>query len=97
MVLGPNGLNELPEMRFEFPFNLIGKLAMAFKQAIHGVYSNPGTQVAAQNKDLGAVSQTDLTRVNFRLWRRLHGPRLLKFDQPEDYDCRLLLVAPKKL
>ena len=21
----PNGLNELPEMRFEFPFNLIGK------------------------------------------------------------------------
>ena len=25
-----NGLNELPEVRFEFPFNLIGKLAMVF-------------------------------------------------------------------
>ena len=24
----PNGLNELPEMRFEFPFNLIGKSTM---------------------------------------------------------------------
>ena len=23
------------------------------------------------NKDFGAVSQTDLTRVKFRLWRRL--------------------------
>ena len=28
--MGPDGLNELPEMRFEFPFNLIGKLTMAF-------------------------------------------------------------------
>ena len=25
-------------------------------------YSNPGTQVGAQNEDFGAVSQTDLTR-----------------------------------
>ena len=24
-----NGLKQLPEMHFEFPFNLIGKLAMA--------------------------------------------------------------------
>ena len=24
MTMTPNGLNELPEMRFEFPFNLIG-------------------------------------------------------------------------
>ena len=28
-----------------------------------GAYSNPGTQMVAQNKDFGAVSQTDLTRV----------------------------------
>jgi len=27
---GPNGLNELPQMRFEFPFNLIGKSTVAF-------------------------------------------------------------------
>ena len=26
----PNGLNELPEMRFEFPFKLIGELTIAF-------------------------------------------------------------------
>ena len=26
----PNRFNELPEMRFEFPFNLIGKSTMAF-------------------------------------------------------------------
>ena len=26
----PNGLDELPEKRFDFPFILIGKLTMAF-------------------------------------------------------------------
>ena len=53
----PNGLNELLEMRFEFPFNLIGKLTIAFfKQANYGAYLNSGTQVGAQNKNLGAVS-----------------------------------------
>ena len=26
----PNGLNELPEIRFEFPFKLIGELTIAF-------------------------------------------------------------------
>ena len=36
------------------------------------MYSNPGTQVGAQNKDFGAVSETDVTRVKFRLWRRLY-------------------------
>ena len=42
----PNGLpeiTELPEMRFEFAFNLIG----FFYRANHGAYSNPGTQVEA--------------------------------------------------
>ena len=51
MFWTPNGLNELPEVRFEFPFNLIG------------AYSNLGTQLEVQNKDFGAVSQTELTRV----------------------------------
>ena len=40
-------------------------------QAIHGAYPNPSTQMEAQSMDFGAVSQTDLTRVTFRLWRRL--------------------------
>ena len=45
-------------MRLELPFNLIGNSTMAN----HGAYSNPGTQVRAQNKDFGAFAQTDLTR-----------------------------------
>ena len=40
-------------------------------QAIHGAYPNPSIQMEAQSMDCGAVSQTDLTRVTFRLWRRL--------------------------
>ena len=40
----PSGLNELPEMRVEFPFNLVGKFTIAFfKQANHGAYLNSGT------------------------------------------------------
>ena len=40
----PSGLNELPEMRVEFPFNLVGKFRIAFfKQANHGAYLNSGT------------------------------------------------------
>ena len=31
--------------------------------ANHDKYSNPGTQVGAQNKNISAVSQMDLTRV----------------------------------
>ena len=54
-------------MRLELPFNLIGKSTMAN----HGAYSNPGTQVRAQNKDFGAFSQTDLTRSLAPLWHRL--------------------------
>ena len=41
----PNGVNELPEMRSKFSSDLIGKLTMAFFQANHGAYSNPGREV----------------------------------------------------
>ena len=71
-ILGPlYRLSELPELHFEFPVNLIGESAVAFSQANHGSYSNPGTQVGTQNKDFGTVSQTDQTRVKFCLWHRL--------------------------
>ena len=40
-------------------------------QAIHDAYPNPSTQMEAESMDCGAVSQRDLTRVTFRLWRRL--------------------------
>ena len=55
----PNGLNELTEMRFKFPFNLIGKSTMALltgqsKRVIKSWYTG------AQNKDFYAVLQTDL-------------------------------------
>ena len=36
-----------------------------FQQSNHGMYSNPGTQVGAENRDFGAVLQMDLTRVSF--------------------------------
>ena len=54
-------------MRLDLPFNLIGKSTMAN----HGAYSNPGTQVRAQNKDFGDLSQTDVTRSLAPLWYRL--------------------------
>ena len=51
-------------MPFEFPFNLIGILLnKGFpEQATHETCSNPCSQVGAQNKDFGAVSQLDLSR-----------------------------------
>ena len=51
-------------MPFEFPFNLIGILLNKgfSEQAIHETCSNPCSQVGAQNKDFGAVSQLDLSR-----------------------------------
>ena len=52
----PNGLNELPEVRFEFLLILIGN------QANHDAYSNSGAQVGAKNKDFSVVSQTELSR-----------------------------------
>ena len=56
-------LNELLEVRFEFPFNLIGKLMTAF---FNGLIMAP-TQIRVQrrwpqNKDFVTDSQTDLTR-----------------------------------
>ena len=42
-----------------------------FEQANQGAYSIPGTHAESQNKDFGAVSQKDLTRVYFCQWRRL--------------------------
>ena len=49
-------------MRFEFPFNLTAKSTMTFLTGQSWRYSNPDTQVEAENKDFGASSQTDLTR-----------------------------------
>ena len=60
-------LNELPEVRFEFPFNLTDdhdkQNKGLFYLANRGAYLNLGTQLVVQNKDFGAVSQTELTRV----------------------------------
>ena len=74
--LAPNGLNELPEMRFEFPVILIGKkswVAFLADQLWHVLkcwYTGGGPK-----KDFGAVSRTGFTRVKFRWWRRLSRPR----------------------
>ena len=39
-----NGLNEIPEVRFEFPFIFIDQSTMALLRANHGAYPNPDTQ-----------------------------------------------------
>ena len=57
-----NGLNELPEVRFKFPFNLIGKLIMAFLTGQSWRVVKSWYTSGAQTKDFGAVSQKDLTR-----------------------------------
>ena len=44
-----------------------------FQQVTHCAYSNPGTEIRVRNKDFGAISKTDLTRVQYCLWRRLHS------------------------
>ena len=53
-----NGHSELPEMRFEFPFKLIG----FFNRPIMARTQILVHDVGAKNKDFGAVLQTDLTR-----------------------------------
>ena len=63
LAWAPNGLNELPEVRFEFLFILIGKSTMAFSTGQSWRVLNLGTRVGVQNKDFGDVSQTELTRV----------------------------------
>ena len=39
-----NGLNEIPEVHFEFPFISIDQSTMALLRANHGAYPNPDTQ-----------------------------------------------------
>ena len=77
-----NGLKELPEMRFEVLFNLIGKSTMAFLtgqswRVLKSWYKGKGGwgggggwvrgRGGGKNKAFGAVSQKDLTKVKFRL------------------------------
>ena len=65
MFWGPNGPNELQEVRFEFSFILIGTSTMP--SSTGKSWRNPGTQLRAQNKDIGAVLKTDVNRVKFKL------------------------------
>ena len=70
---GPQRIQQIIGSSFQISFHPDWQIHKGFfKQANHGAYSNPGTQMGAQNKDFGAVLQTDLTRVlEFRLWGRL--------------------------
>ena len=80
----PNGFNELPGVRFEFPFNLIGKLTVVFLtgQSSRVLNSTQWYTGGAKNTDFGSVSQTDVTRIQFRLWRRLaYGGKTEEFKQ----------------
>ena len=48
-----------------FPSTWLADRQWSYQQANHSAHSNPGTQMGTQNKDFGAVSQTDLTRSSF--------------------------------
>jgi len=61
----PNGPNELQEVRFEFSFILIGTSTMT--SSTGKSWRSPGTQLRAQNKDIGAILKTDVTKVKFKL------------------------------
>lgn len=67
-----NRLNELLEVHFKFHFNLINQLhngLLTGRPWCILTYSNPGTQLGAQNKDFGADSQNALPVI--RPWHRL--------------------------
>ena len=55
----PNGLNELPEMHFKLPFNLIGKLTVALLIGQSWDVLKSWYTRGTQNKDFGTFSQTD--------------------------------------
>ena len=50
-----------------FPSTWLADRQWPYQQANHSAYSNPGTQVGTQNKDFGAVSQTDCG-AGYRKW-----------------------------
>lgn len=56
LVLGPQRTSRITGSGFRISFHLDWQI----DDDIHGAYSNPGTQVEAQNKGFSAVSQTDL-------------------------------------
>ena len=63
MLWSPNGLNELPDVNFEVPFTLIGKSTIAFLTGQSLRKLKYWFCMGDQNKDFGAVLQTDLTSV----------------------------------
>ena len=63
MLQAPNGLNELPEVRVEFTFILIDQSAMAFLTGQWWRVLKSGYTGGDPDKDFGAVSPKNLTRV----------------------------------
>ena len=57
-----NGLNKVPEVRFEFPFIVIGISTMAFLTGQSWHILKFWYTGGAQNKDIGAISQTGFTK-----------------------------------
>ena len=52
-----------------FPLTWLANRQWIFSQAKHGAGSNPVTRVGAPNKGFGAVSHTDLTRLQLlKMW-----------------------------
>ena len=64
MFWAPERINELKEMHFNFPFNLTGKSTVAILTGQSWCILKSQYTGGGQNRDFGAVSQTDLTSHN---------------------------------
>ena len=89
-----DGLYELPEMRFEFPFNLIGKSTMPFLTDQSWCVLKSWYTGGAQNKDFGAVWQTD--RLNQSLVSSIAQITASKLDTTYSTDFQLSAVIPNR-
>ena len=70
LLLGLQRTQRITGSAFRISFHLDCQIDDGFLN--RPIYSNPGVHMwGAQNEDFGANSQTDLTRVSFRQWRRL--------------------------
>lgn len=77
---------------FQFTLNLIVRSTVGFLTG--QARSNLGTQVEleAKNKDFGAVSQRNLTKVKFRHWRGLIAFGLPKQSR-QAFSAHLLILS----
>ena len=99
MFWAANGLDELPEMCFEFPFILIGKWTMPFLtgqswRVLKSWCTGGGGGGWGQNKDFSAVWQAN--RFNQSLVSSIAQTTASKLDTTYSTDFQLSAVIPNR-